>query len=55
MIDHKRLYKTEYLNLCNIYGSFKITSILSLKIYSEMRSYKTQKELLKEVDKLFNI
>lgn len=53
MIQHK--HKIEYLNLCNIYGNFEITSIFSLKYYSKIRSYTTQKEVIEEIDKLLYI
>jgi len=53
MIQHK--HKIEYLNLCNVYGSFEITSIFSLKYYSKIRSYTTQKEVINEIDKLLYI
>ena len=47
--------KKEYLNLCNTYGSFEITSIFSFEYYRELRKNLKQIEIIKEIEELLNI
>ena len=44
--------KLEYLNLCNIYGAFEVTSIFSFEYYKELRNNLKQIEIINEIEKL---
>ena len=51
----KQKYKIEYLNLCNIFGSVEVDSIISFNMYCKERDKATQQTIINEIQTIINI
>jgi|TARA_R110002167_G_scaffold71470_1_gene201681 hypothetical protein len=51
----KQKYKIEYLNLCNIFGSVEVDSIISFNMYCKEREKASQQTILNEIQTIINI
>ena len=48
-------YKIEYLNLCILFGSVEVDSIISYSMYCKQRNKVSQQTIINEIETIINL